>query len=372
MAENVLLVIPASVEEAGRKISSLLQVPATVIPVSKLDEEEIANTIAEACVGGWSAAFILAVTGPLLTRSLKKIFGAPFLSFDNAILSVVGSAPLARIIAMVSTSLEEETLLNYKALYEFTPNQIRVLKYEDAAGELPRLYDQGYRILLPCSARLVSETKLLEGILEKPGFTIENPLSHLREAFSLLGLVKGKPSTYKIKKVLPCIADPSKIRLVAQLDANIEDLLPILYLHLKRSNYIEALDALTFTTDRDEMVTIYGDGRVYAGKVEDPERLLSELLKLLAMAHDYLSRFGPPSKEILEARRGLNPNLIYSHLPKLNCGKCGESSCFAYAVKLLSGERKLEDCKPLLEEKYEANRRFLEDLLRPPFLKIFP
>jgi 4Fe-4S ferredoxin len=39
---------------------------------------------------------------------------------------------------------------------------------------------------------------------------------------------------------------------------------------------------------------------------------------------------------------------LYQLLPKTNCKECGESTCMAFAVKLLSREVKIEDC-PFLE-----------------------
>lgn len=40
---------------------------------------------------------------------------------------------------------------------------------------------------------------------------------------------------------------------------------------------------------------------------------------------------------------------VYNLLPKTNCKKCGESTCMAFAAKLLNQEKKVNDC-PLLEE----------------------
>ncbi|RLI30199.1 MAG: hypothetical protein DRO46_01030 [Candidatus Hecatellales archaeon] len=341
------------------------------VEVSNLDKEEIANAVAKTYVTGQNikATIILGVTGPLLLKELKKIFGIPFLSFDNVILSVVGRSPLARVVSVVSTFSEEKTLLTCKAVYEFIPNQIYILNSKDI-GEIPQLYRRGYHIIIPCSAELVSKPELLDNLLKGlEGVSVENPLSYFKEEIYSLNLGKGKPSTYKIERILPCIADSSKIRFIAQLNANVEDLLPILYLHLKRSNYLEALDALTFTTDKEEMITIYGNGKVCAGKVKDENRakeILLELIDLLSKAYDYLSRHGSPPAEMFEARRKLNPNIVYSYLPKLNCGKCGEKSCFTFAIKLISGEKKLSECKPLVEEeKYRKNREFLEKLFNP-------
>ena len=58
-----------------------------------------------------------------------------------------------------------------------------------------------------------------------------------------------------------------------------------------------------------------------------------------------------------------NPMEIYKFLPKTNCKLCGEQTCMSFAFKLLTKERKLEDCKPLYEPKYTAQRKKLEEML---------
>ncbi len=58
-----------------------------------------------------------------------------------------------------------------------------------------------------------------------------------------------------------------------------------------------------------------------------------------------------------------SPLDIYKLLPKTNCGKCGEKTCMSFAFKLLSGERKLEECEPLFSPKFEKNRKKLEEML---------
>ncbi len=59
-----------------------------------------------------------------------------------------------------------------------------------------------------------------------------------------------------------------------------------------------------------------------------------------------------------------NPMEVYKLLPKTNCGKCGEKTCMAFAFKLITGEKKLEECEPLFSPKYEVSRRKLEEMLR--------
>ena len=56
---------------------------------------------------------------------------------------------------------------------------------------------------------------------------------------------------------------------------------------------------------------------------------------------------------------------VYQLTPKTNCKKCGKATCMAYAVELVKGILKLEDCPPLGEPKYSKQREKLEEYLAP-------
>jgi len=61
----------------------------------------------------------------------------------------------------------------------------------------------------------------------------------------------------------------------------------------------------------------------------------------------------------------LKPMQVYPHLPKTNCGKCGEVSCMAFAVKLIGREVTPEKCPPILEPENRANFEALVSMLSP-------
>ncbi|MBC7109870.1 MAG: 4Fe-4S binding protein [Archaeoglobi archaeon] len=54
---------------------------------------------------------------------------------------------------------------------------------------------------------------------------------------------------------------------------------------------------------------------------------------------------------------------IYRHLPKKNCGKCGQKSCLAFAMALREGKVSLEDCEILMSPKHLRERLLLKELL---------
>ncbi|MDF2955816.1 MAG: CO dehydrogenase/acetyl-CoA synthase gamma subunit [Candidatus Alkanophagales archaeon MCA70_species_2] len=61
-----------------------------------------------------------------------------------------------------------------------------------------------------------------------------------------------------------------------------------------------------------------------------------------------------------------SPMELYGLLPRTNCGECGEKTCMAFASLLIERGKKLEECKPLLEdEKYRESYEKLKDMLAP-------
>jgi acetyl-CoA decarbonylase/synthase complex subunit gamma len=67
----------------------------------------------------------------------------------------------------------------------------------------------------------------------------------------------------------------------------------------------------------------------------------------------------------------LSPMDVYKLLPRLNCGRCGVSTCLGFSAKLVERTARLEECKPLFEEeRYKDNLAQLKDILRPPVLEV--
>ncbi len=60
----------------------------------------------------------------------------------------------------------------------------------------------------------------------------------------------------------------------------------------------------------------------------------------------------------------LNVMEVLKELPRTNCKECGEPTCMAFAAKILKRERKLEECKPLLNEEHAQRRRNLQTILQ--------
>ena len=63
-----------------------------------------------------------------------------------------------------------------------------------------------------------------------------------------------------------------------------------------------------------------------------------------------------------EKRNLPSPFDVYEILPRLNCGKCGESTCMAFAAKLVQGKYKPNMCSQVIAEGHESMREELENI----------
>ena len=54
---------------------------------------------------------------------------------------------------------------------------------------------------------------------------------------------------------------------------------------------------------------------------------------------------------------------IFKLLPQTNCRRCGELTCFSFALKLVAAQKKLADCPPLAEPQYAEKLAALEEIV---------
>ena len=166
--------------------------------------------------------------------------------------------------------------------------------------------------------------------------------------------------SYKITRVLPCIADPEKIRVIAQVPDGIQEVFPYLNAILKGCIYNHPANTLTIRKDQ-KLITLHAF-HIALAKVED-EKEAEELLKWLK---DLIN-------ETYERRSEIEPNYskgadlkaldLYKLLPGTNCKECGEPACLAFAVKLAGQEAGILKCNPLFSDKYQEKRKVLFELL---------
>lgn len=165
---------------------------------------------------------------------------------------------------------------------------------------------------------------------------------------------------FKIVQVLPCLADPAKIRIVASLSHPIDAVFPYLNATLKNIGYV--FEAKTITMKKEErLITIY-PSRVSIAKADDE----ADAEATMRWLRDIVNRTWDSREAITpsyQSHQVLRPLDVYGLLPKLNCGLCHEMTCLAFAVALLDGTRSLEDCPSLKDEQWSAAGQRLAEVL---------
>src|SRR4030043_1526865 len=166
--------------------------------------------------------------------------------------------------------------------------------------------------------------------------------------------------SYQITRILPCLADPEKIRVIAEISDEIHEVFPYLNATLKGCIYNHP--ALTLTIKKDGKLFTLHAHHITLAKIED-ENEAEELLRWL---RDLIN-------ETYEKRDHIEPNYsmaadlkaldIFKLLPGTNCKKCGEPTCLAFAVKLVGRDTEIIKCDPLFSEKYQEKQKVLVELL---------
>jgi len=160
--------------------------------------------------------------------------------------------------------------------------------------------------------------------------------------------------------VAPCIADETKIRLIAYFDRDISEILPYLNAVIKGTSFNKHALTLTYVKS-GRVINIYRI-KVTMAKVDDiidAWQILDEMKQLINRTYRDKEKIKPNYEE----RVKVTALQIYGWLPKTNCGECGELTCLAFAVKLLAREQKLENCKPLFSDpKFAEKKQIMQEM----------
>jgi ArsR family metal-binding transcriptional regulator len=165
----------------------------------------------------------------------------------------------------------------------------------------------------------------------------------------------------EIKQVLPCIADVSKIRVVAELDGDIREVLPYLNAQIEGAIYIVEKSTLTFSKN-ETLITLY-PCEIKMARVENresAEKILDWLRRKINEVWQEKDKIEP----LFERRNELKPLDVYAYLPQTNCRKCGEESCLTFALKLIQRKVSAMGCSPLFTPELAKKRGQLLSLLR--------
>src|SRR5665647_1167848 len=172
-------------------------------------------------------------------------------------------------------------------------------------------------------------------------------------------LSQAKPvEIVEVRQLLPCIADSSKFRVIANMAPSLGGTLKIFEPLFPRGRYSDKINALII--QRGEVITTnYGTGKVTLTMIKSESEAKEALDNLRSTINEAIAKgVAPAPREKVR----VEPMEIYKYLPQTNCGKCGEQSCYTFAIKLMGGEVSLDKCTPLKEPEYAINQEQLQVL----------
>jgi ArsR family metal-binding transcriptional regulator len=172
-------------------------------------------------------------------------------------------------------------------------------------------------------------------------------------------LSQAKPiEITEVRQLLPCIADSSKFRVIANMAPPLGGTLKVLEPIFPRGRYSDKISALIMQKG-EVITTVYGTGKVTMTMIKDEDEAKEALESLRSIINEAIAKgVAPAPREKVR----VEPMGLYKYLPQTNCGKCGEQSCYTFAIKLMSGEASLDKCTPLKEQKYATNQEHLQVL----------
>lgn len=158
----------------------------------------------------------------------------------------------------------------------------------------------------------------------------------------------------------PC--DPGAERYAARalLTSDISAILPYLNATLRGAVYHPTANALTWKKAGHNIA--FHAYEIATSNVEDrdgAEKELKGLVDLVNRTWEHRAEITPDTT----TRQRPTPMAIFKLLPQTNCKQCGEPTCYTFALRLSTSQKKLADCPPLFDLQWEQKRIALEEIV---------
>lgn len=159
----------------------------------------------------------------------------------------------------------------------------------------------------------------------------------------------------------PCVADTTKIRLIAHLTGDLTEVFPYMNAEMREASYNRNGPTFTFM-DGYRMISLY-PRRIAVAKADEIVDAWRTLEAIRCRVNETWARRAEitPSYEMREKPPALE---IFKRLPRTNCRACGEQTCLAFAVKLWTGDGHPWQCKPVFGGDHGHLRPALVEICR--------
>jgi ArsR family metal-binding transcriptional regulator len=141
----------------------------------------------------------------------------------------------------------------------------------------------------------------------------------------------------------PCHPGAETWSAVAHFAMDIGPALPYLNATLRGAVYNHAAQALTWKKGGRHVA--FHAHKIAAGNLEDrteADKVMRGLVKLVNQTWERRAQIEPS----MEMRQRPTPMAVLRLLPGTNCQACGQPTCFTFALKVVAGQCRPEDCGP--------------------------
>jgi ArsR family metal-binding transcriptional regulator len=158
----------------------------------------------------------------------------------------------------------------------------------------------------------------------------------------------------------PCDPGAERFSAFAELAVDISEALPYLNATLRGAVYHRSAQALTWKNSGHAIA--FHASQIATSNVEDYEAAVAEIESLIDLVNRTWERRGEITPDY-EAHQRAPLMQVYRWLPQTNCQRCGEPTCYSFAIKLVASQKKLSDCAPLCEPLYAEKLAALQGLI---------
>ena len=146
----------------------------------------------------------------------------------------------------------------------------------------------------------------------------------------------------------------------ARLMTDISEILPYLNATLRGAIYLPTANALTWKKGGHSIA--FHSYEIAVSNLEDRDGAEQELKRLIDLANRTWERRTEITPDATTRQRP-TPLAIYKLLPNTNCKRCGEPTCYTFALKLATAQKNLSECPSLAEPQFADQRTGLDAIL---------
>jgi ArsR family metal-binding transcriptional regulator len=217
---------------------------------------------------------------------------------------------------------------------------------EELKGEAGTLMDD-FHLKILLQANLI---ELEEGTVKLSEYG-RNLLKDIKEkcAEKTADLSQAKPVEISdIRQLLPCIVDPSKFRVIANMTPPLKENLRFFELLFPKGSYSVKTNTLIIQ-EGEIIITVYGTGKVIMTMIKNEDEAIYVLENLKSTINEAIAK----GVIIPSRQKDIVVSGVDKDLPHTNCDKCSErESCPKFAEKLMSRENSPDNCTSLKEPGY--------------------